>query len=79
MSDNRTLPLPARFAAQCELCGDTLDTRRAGVHQWTAGWVMQRKDGGGHGISLPERTARWAHGHCVESASRGWGKQASMF
>ncbi len=75
---NRTLPVPERFRAQCELCGDQLDTRREGAHQWTAGWVMYRKGGGGHGISLPVRENRWAHGHCVESASRAGSGQRSM-
>jgi hypothetical protein len=71
--------VPTRFQGQCELCGNDLDTRENGVHQWTAGWVMQRAGGGGHGISLAERENRWAHAHCVDRATRGFLKQGSMF
>lgn len=65
--------------ATCEFCGADLDVTESGVHQWVAGWVMNRAAGGGHGISLPERANRWAHRHCVELAIRGLTKQASMF
>jgi len=40
---------------------------------------MRREGGGGHGISLPERAARWAHGYCVDRAIRGQTTQASLF
>lgn len=75
----RTMTIPTRFRAACEFCGDELNTQSEGVHQWTAGWVMQRAGGGGHGISLPERSNRWAHRHCVENAIRGYAQQQSMF
>jgi hypothetical protein len=71
--------IPARFSATCEFCHNELDTREPGVHQWTAGWVRQRSGGGGHGISLPERANRWAHSYCVDSETRGFTKQKSMF
>lgn len=75
----RTMTIPTRFRAACEFCGNELNTQAEGVHQWTAGWVMQRAGGGGHGISLPERSNRWAHRHCVENAIRGTAQQQSMF
>lgn len=72
-------PIPGRFRQSCELCGHDVDVRERGVHQWTAGWVMQRAAGGGHGISLPQRENRWAHRHCVDSAARGFLGQERMF
>jgi hypothetical protein len=79
MPDIPTPPIPGAFRVTCELCGLELDTRRQGSHQWTAGWVMQRRGGGGHGISMPVRENRWAHQGCVDSASRGFTSQISMF
>jgi hypothetical protein len=72
-------PIPERFRATCELCGGDIDTSAAGTHQWTSGWVMLRSGGGGHAVSLPKRENRWAHRHCVDSASRGFANQGSMF
>lgn len=63
--------IPDRFRAVCEFCHQALDVRDRGVHQRTSGWVMIREGGGGHGISLPERENRWAHGQCVERQSKG--------
>jgi hypothetical protein len=71
--------IPARYASKCELCGHEVDTRAEGTHQWTAGWVMQRVGGGGHGVSLPQRENRFAHGHCVSRASSGHLQQSAMF
>lgn len=79
MTDLGTAPIPAAFRGVCELCGHDLDTRKPGIHQWTAGWVMQRTGGGGHGISCAVRESRWAHGGCVDSAARGFTNQTSMF
>jgi hypothetical protein len=80
MEDKQLASIPARFRAPCALgCGHDLDTREAGVFQWTSGWVMNRQGGGGHGISLPERQARWAHRHCVERAVKGQERQRSLF
>lgn len=73
------ITIPTRFRASCEFCGNELNTQAEGIHQWTSGWVMQRAGGGGHGISLPERSNRWAHRYCVENAIRGTAQQASMF
>jgi hypothetical protein len=63
--------IPTAFLRQCELCGNDLDNRAEGVHQWTGGWVMNRKAGGGNAISCPERQDRWAHKHCVERLTYG--------
>jgi hypothetical protein len=64
----------------CELCKKPLRTDEVAVHQWTAGWVKQRSGGGGHGISLAERSPRWAHGYCVDRASAGYDeRQQGMF
>ena len=71
--------LRGAFRANCELCQGELDTREDGVHQWTAGWVMQREGGGGHAIACPQRMERWAHHHCVVNAARGFTRQGSLF
>ena len=63
--------IPSAFRAVCDFCKQDVDTREAGVHRWVAGWVMQRRGGGGHGISLPERANRWAHNYCVQRAVNG--------
>lgn len=78
MEDRQLDNIPARFKGICAFCNHPLDTREAGVHQWTAGWVMNRQGGGGHGISLPERSPRWAHRHCVERASKKQSQQPSL-
>ena len=64
--------VPSWRVAKCNYCGDELDTRAEGTHQWTSGWVMMREGGGGHGISLPQRKNLWAHGYCVERAVKGF-------
>jgi hypothetical protein len=72
--------VPSRFVAKCELDPThELDIRADGVHQWTCGWVMQRSGGGGHGISLAQRSNRYACRYCVERAIQGWISQPSMF
>jgi hypothetical protein len=68
--------IPERYRAKCEFCPDPIDIRDEGVHQWTAGWVMQRAGGGGHGISCAVRENRWAHKKCVERESRGLPQQS---
>ena len=70
--------IPGRFRAECEFCHLELDTRQDGTHQWTAGWVMQRAGGGGHGVSLPQRAQRWAHRLCVEREVRGHTQQHTL-
>jgi len=77
-ADDR-LRTPPAYQANCELCNGLLDTRANGVHQWTAGWVMQRSGGGGHGISLPVRESRWAHGDCINLKTRGLLNQPVLF
>lgn len=79
MANSPVPPIPGAFRAPCALCGADLDVRREGVHQWTSGWVKLRSGGGGNAIALPERAPRWAHGRCVESASRGTTNQVNMF
>lgn len=71
--------IPERYRMPCEFCRGPLDVRDRGVFQHTAGWVMNRAGGGGHGVSLPERANRWAHRWCVESAIKGTLHQRSMF
>lgn len=71
--------VPERFRSKCELCGNDLDIRADGVHQRTSGWVKNRSGGGGHGVSVPERENKWAHGYCVDNATRGLLKQGKMF
>jgi hypothetical protein len=72
-------PIPERHRALCEFCKRELDVRDRGVFQFTAGWVMNRDGGGGHGISVPERANRWAHGLCVERVAKGTFGQTRMF
>jgi hypothetical protein len=71
--------IPARYRVSCEFCGRDLDVRDKGVYQRTTGWVMNRAGGGGHGVSLPERANRWAHGLCVERVTLGTIAQVRMF
>ena len=71
--------IPTRFLNRCEFCKLELDTREPGVHQYTRGWVKNRSGGGGHGVSLPERELRWAHGYCIERQTEGTFGQASIF
>jgi hypothetical protein len=79
MEDKQLANAPARFRGTCAFCNRDLDTREAGVHQWTAGWVMNRMGGGGHGVSLPQRENKWAHRHCVERAIKGQAQQERLF
>jgi len=67
------------FRATCEFCKGDLDTGETGVHQYVAGWVMNREGGGGHGISCPVRMNRYAHHNCVVNASHGLEKQTDLF
>jgi hypothetical protein len=71
--------VPERHRATCEFCGSMLDTRLDGTHQYVSGWVKNRTGGGGHGISLPERENRWAHGACIDSATKGFLQQGGLF
>jgi hypothetical protein len=71
--------IPERFKRPCEFCGLPLNTEADGSHQYTSGWVKVRSAGGGHGISLPKRENRWAHGHCVDRASQGLAKQGRLW
>jgi len=71
--------IPAYRKAPCEFCHRKLDADAPGVYQWTSGWVMRREDGGGHGISLPERSPKWACRLCIDRASRGSLHQTSLF
>jgi len=63
----------------CALCGEPVNPESVGVYQRTSGWVQRREGGGGHGVSLPEREAKWAHRHCVERAVRGLLHQTELF
>lgn len=72
-------PTPARYTALCEFCQSALDVRDTGVYQRTSGWVMNRAGGGGHGVSLPERENRWAHGVCITRQTKGTFGQAALF
>lgn len=72
-------PTPTRYRAKCDFCHEDLDVRDRGVYQRTSGWVMNREGGGGHGVSLPEREPRWAHGRCVEQRSKGSLNQPKLF
>ena len=74
------LNIPARFVATCEFCGHELDMRAEGTHQHiTDGWVKIRDGGGAHGVSLLQRDNKWAHGWCIDRATRGTLTQARMF
>jgi hypothetical protein len=70
--------IPERFKAVCEFGGEEIDTRTAGVFQFTTGWVMQRDGGGGHGISLPKRELRFCCRYHMEREIAGYTKQAVL-
>ena len=65
--------IPARYRTKCEKCQRLIDIRRddGTVCQYTSGWVMQRSGGGGHGVMLAKRDARWMHRKCVEELANG--------
>jgi hypothetical protein len=66
--------------APCAFCGHELDPAAVGVYQWiSGGWLKNRDGGGAHGVSLPERENKFAHGICVDRATRGWLTQAELF
>lgn len=77
VTDER-LRIPDAYLAHCDLCGGDLDIRADGVHQWTAGWVMQRAGGGGHAIRCVDRARRWAHRGCVDRAADGLLDQGTL-
>jgi len=63
----------------CAFCKQPVNPESHGVYQRTRGWVMRRKGGGGHSVALPEQEPEWAHGYCVDRATRGWLTQAELF
>ena len=71
--------VPERYRSKCGLCGEEIDIREDGVHQFTSGWVKIREGGGGHGVSLPKRENRWAHGYCVDAETKGLLHQKALF
>jgi hypothetical protein len=79
MPEDERLRIPLKRRATCELCDGELDVQAKGVHQWTAGWVRQRAGGGGHGVSCPVRSHRWAHGDCVDQLAAGQLLQGALF
>ena len=62
----------------CEFCQKELDIDGDGVHQFTKGWVKNRSGGGGHGVSLPQRENRFAHGYCVDRKTDGTFNQGAL-
>lgn len=74
------MPIPPAYRATCALGSPPhdIDIRDPGTHQWTAGWVLIRKEGGGHAISCPERSNRWACRYHVDRASKGLIKQDTL-
>lgn len=70
--------IPSHLRAKCEICKEDLNVEADGVHQWTAGWVMNRSGGGGHAIACPKRENRWAHNGCVDRVRRGFVKQEQL-
>jgi hypothetical protein len=55
----------------CEFCGLPVDPLVPGCFQWTSGWVEVRAEGGGHGVTLPQRAPRWACGVCIDLIRHG--------
>jgi len=72
------LRIPEWRRAQCAYCKDVLDMEAFGVCRYVEGWVMRRRGGGGHGVSIPKQHNRWAHGRCVERAAAGLEQQGSL-
>lgn len=72
------MPIPPARRALCEFCKRELDIAEPSTHQWTAGWVKLRTQGGAHGISCPVRSNRWAHSWCVDRAAKGLTNQETL-
>jgi len=73
------MTIPERHRATCHFCKQELNVQESGVHQFVKGWAKNRTGGGAHGISLPEREWKWAHGQCVERQSSGTYNQRTFF
>ena len=74
------MAVPQRFQAACEMCGDPLDIRKPGVHQFVSGWIENRKGGGAHAIRMAQRVQRYACKFCVDREMAGAARwQPSLF
>jgi hypothetical protein len=63
--------IPKRFQANCDMCGDPLNTNAKNVSQREIGYVMNRSGGGANGVRCMVRLPYWRCKLCVEKESRG--------
>jgi len=65
--------------AQCEFCKKYVDAMAYGTFRFVSGWEENRRAGGTHAISLPQRQDRFAHAHCIDKERRGLTNQGGLF
>ena len=71
--------IPQHQRAPCYYCKQELDSEALGTAQWTGGWVIKRRQGGGNAVALPQRQLIWACRYCVDRAIRGEIGQGGLF
>lgn len=61
------MTIPARYAAPCEFCRQTVDTRPSrGTYRFESGWALIRTAGGTSSLALREASDRFACKPCIE-------------
>lgn len=60
-----------RLEPACEYCGELTTGARVGDFRQVTGWVETRRDGGAHGVTLPEPSGRVACAGCMALVRRG--------
>lgn len=55
----------------CEFCGDHIIVSKIGAWRQVTAWVVNRQDGGAHGVTLPVPTGRFACDGCMALVRRG--------
>lgn len=63
--------IPPYRRARCEFCGDPVDVNSSTTYVFVSGWARNRTAGGTNGLSLAERSARWACRICIDSLRSG--------
>jgi len=74
MSAKRRPPIahvPLKDRANCDQCGELVDTRANGVGEVVHGVAINRQQGGANMIALMERQHRWLCRPCIDLRKRG--------